>query len=142
MSAMSDYLEVEIRKHIFRTGSFTKPTVLAVALCTASPTDAGTGASMNELPNANGYARQTLNPLDANWSALSSTGGATANQAAITFGPCTSSDWAAVTHVAICDSATHGAGNMLLWGALAASKTVQVGDTVSFDVDDLVITFA
>lgn len=31
MAAMSDYLEVELRKHIFRTGSFTKPTVLAVA---------------------------------------------------------------------------------------------------------------
>lgn len=36
MASMSDYLEVELCKHIFRTGSFTKPTALYVALSTAA----------------------------------------------------------------------------------------------------------
>ena len=39
MSAMSNYLEDQLVKHLFRTGSFTKPTVIAVALCTSAPTD-------------------------------------------------------------------------------------------------------
>lgn len=142
MSQMSDYLEVEVRKHIFRTGSFTKPTVLAIALCTAAPTDASTGATIVEMPDANGYARQTLNPLDANWSAPDATGGLTRNQAAITFGPVTGSDWAAATHVAILDSATWGAGNMLLYGTLTLPKTGTVGDTIVFSIDTLAITFA
>ena len=53
MAAMSDYLEVELIKHIFRTGSMTKPTVLAVALCTAATSDSQTGATITEVTNAN-----------------------------------------------------------------------------------------
>jgi hypothetical protein len=142
MASMSDYLEVELRKHIFRTGSFTKPTVLAVALCTAAPSDSSTGSTITEPNSGHGYARQTLNPGDGNWSAPNSTGGVTANQAALTFGPVTTSDWPQITHVAICDSATYGAGNLLFHGALSVAKTAQVGDTVTFDIDALTITFA
>lgn len=142
MSAMSDYLEGQIRAHIFRTASFTKPTVLAVALCSSSPTDAGTGASMNELANANGYARVARNPLDANWSAPDTTGGVTANVADITFPTVTGSNWAAATHFAVLDSATYGAGNMLFHGALTTPRTALVGDTPNFPAGSLVVTFA
>ncbi len=141
MSAASDYLEVELRKHIFRTGSFTKPTVLAICLCTAAPTDASTGASITEPPDANGYDRQTLNPLDANWTAASATDGLTDNASAITFGPCVTADWATITHFAICDSATYGAGNMLLYGTIT-NKTIAVGDSYSIPVGDLNVTIA
>ena len=141
MSQMSDYLEGQIRAHIFRTASFTKPTVLAIALCTAAPTDASTGATITEVANANGYARQTLNPLDANWTAASSTDGLTDNASAITF-PVATGAWGTVTHVAICDSATWGAGNMFLYGTLAVSKVVGSGDTFKFNIGDLDITFA
>lgn len=139
--SMSDYLEDAIRKHIFRTGSYTKPTVLAIALCTATPTDASTGSTITEPPSANGYSRQTLNPLDANWSAPNTTGGVTKNQSILTFGPVTTADWSAVTHFAICDDATYGAGNVLFWGSFTVSKTAQVGDTVSIAVDALSVTF-
>lgn len=138
---MSDYLEGEIIKHIFRTGSFTKPTVLAIALCSAAPTDASTGATITELANANGYSRQSLNPLDANWTAPGA-GGLTDNASLITFGPATGSDWAQATHIAICDSATWGAGNMLLYGTLAVAKTVQVGDRLEFAIGAIDVTFA
>jgi hypothetical protein len=43
MAAMSDYLEQQLRTHIFRTGSFTKPSGLFVALCTAATSDSSTG---------------------------------------------------------------------------------------------------
>src|SRR4030067_902027 len=103
MSQMSDYLEGQIRAHIFRTASFTKPTVLAIALCTAGPSDANTGATITEALNSGAYARQTLTPLDANWTAPDTTGGLTDNASAITF-PTATGNWGVVSHVAICDS--------------------------------------
>lgn len=141
MSAASDFLEAEIIKHIFRTGSYTKPTVLAIALCTAAPVDSDTGAlTSKEAANAGAYARQTLNPLDANWTAPGS-GGLTDNASAITF-PVATASWGTITHVAICDSATYGAGNLLLHGALTTSKVVGIGDTFKFNIGDLDITLA
>jgi hypothetical protein len=142
MSQMSDWLEGQIRAHIFRTATFTKPTVIAIALCTALPDDTKTGATITEVTNANGYARQTLNPLDANWTAASATDGLTDNASAITFPTCTTATWGTVSHVAICDSATWGAGNMLFWGTLSVSKVVGVGDVFKFAIGDLDITFA
>ena len=92
MSALSDYAEVEIRKHIFPAGSFAKPTVLGVGLATAATTDANTGATVTEVTNANAYARVAANPLDATWTGASSTDGLTDNAAAITF-PTASGSW-------------------------------------------------
>lgn len=141
MAAMSDYLEVELIKHIFRTGSMTKPTVLAVALCTAATSDSQTGATITEVTNANNYSRTSLNPLDANWAATNGSNGITSNSSAITF-PQASGSWGTVSHIAICDSATWGAGNVLFHGALAVSKTINNGDTFSFQIGDLQITLA
>lgn len=141
MAKMSDYLEDELIKHLFRTGSFTKPTVMAISLCTADPTDSGTGASMSEVANSGAYARVDVPPLDANWRATVAQDGETNNVAAITFTTATGS-WGTVTHVAICDSATHGAGNMLFYGALTASKTVANGETFEFAIGALTITLA
>lgn len=142
MSAMSDYLEGEIRKHLFRTGSFAKPTVLAVALLTATPTDASTGATITEPPSGDGYVRAQLNPLDANWSAPDATGGVTRNQGVLSFGTVVNTNWPSVTHFAILDSATLGAGNVLIWAAVTLAKTATVGDTVTIPVDALTVTFA
>lgn len=140
MTQMSDYLEQEVIKHIFRTGSFTKPTVLAVALCTAAPNDASTGATITEVANSNGYARTTINPLDANWTSPG-TGGLTDNAIAIMFGPATGS-WGTITHIAIVDSATHGAGNMLMYGTLTSSITISSGESIAFNIGALDVTFA
>ena len=92
MAAMSDYLEGEIRKHIFRTGSFTKPTVLAVALFTAAPSDSGGGTEVS----GGGYARVQRDPLDANWTGVSATDGLTDNAAALTF-PVPTANWVSST---------------------------------------------
>jgi hypothetical protein len=136
MSQMSDYLEVEIRKHVFRTGSFVKPTALYVALFTAAPSDAGGGT---EVAGGN-YARQNLAPLDANWTAPDGTGGLTDNAVAITYGA-PSANWGSITHFAIFDAVT--AGNMLIHGALTTPKTVNNGDPApSFPIGSLDVTLA
>lgn len=136
MSAMSDYLEVELRKHVFRTGSFTKPAALYVSLHTANPTDAGGGAEVS----GGSYARVQRDPADANWSAPDATGGLTANVADITF-PSPSANWGVITHVAIWDAPT--GGNLIGHGALTTPKTVNNGDAApKFLAGSLSITFA
>lgn len=117
MGAMTDYLEASLRTHIFRTGTFTKPAVLAVALFTAAPGEAGGGTEVA----GGSYARVERDPSDSNWSAVSGTDGLTDNVAALTF-PAPTGNWGVVTHAAILDAVS--VGNMLLYAPLATAKTV------------------
>lgn len=136
MSQFSDYLEDKLRQHVFRTGSYTKPTVLAVALYTAAPGEAGGGTEVS----GGSYARVQRDPLDANWTAPDTTGGLTDNAAALTF-PTPSAGWGVVTHTAILD-ATSG-GNFLFYGALTTPKTINNGDPApAFAVGAMDVIFA
>jgi len=130
----SDYAENELLDHIMGVGSLTMPTVY-VALCTADPEDAGTGADMDEVADANAYARVAI-AADFSTPAAS---GSIANDGQIDFVEATGA-WGTVTHFALLDSGTHGAGNMLAHGDLTASKAVGDGDTVSFAIGDLTVT--
>jgi hypothetical protein len=133
---MSDYLEGQIRAHIFRTASFTKPTVLAVALYTATPGETGGGTEVT----GGSYARVQRDPLDANWTAPDATGGLTDNAAALTF-PAPTANWGVVTAMAILDATA--AGNFIIYGALTAPKTINNGDPApSFPIGALDVTFA
>jgi hypothetical protein len=135
MSKMSDYLEVELRKHLFRTGSFTKPSELHISLHTADPTDDGSGTEVS----GGSYARVQRDPLDANWTAASATDGVTDNAAAITF-PAPTANWGSITHFGIWDASS--GGNLLIHGALTTPKTVNNGDAApSFATGALDITF-
>lgn len=135
MAAMSDFLEVELRKHLFRTGSYTKPTVLAIALFTVAPTDAGGGTEVT----GGSYVRIDVPPLDANWSGASSTSGLTDNVAEIAF-PVATANWGTVVAVGIFDALT--VGNLLFHGTLTTSKVVNTSDQFKFPIGDLDITFA
>lgn len=135
MAKMSDYLEVELRKHIFRTGSFTKPSALWVSLHTADPTDAGNGAEVS----GGSYARVQRDPADAAWTAASATDGVTKNAATITF-PSPTANWGTVTHFGIWDASS--GGNLICYGALGTPKTINNGDAApAFAADAIVITF-
>lgn len=138
----SDYLENLIVDHIFRTRTWSKPTALYMALFTTAPSDSGGGT---EVTGGN-YARVNLAPLDTNWSATqggtsgnsSGAGGQTANALAITFNAPTA-NWGTVSHFAIMDAVT--GGNMLIWDALVASRTILSGDPApSFPIGALQIT--
>lgn len=136
MSKMSDYLEVELRKHIFRTGSFTKPSELHISLHTADPTDDASGAEVS----GGAYARVQLDPADANWTAASATDGVTDNASAITFPAPSGANWGVITHFGIWDAAS--GGNLLIHGQLTTPKTVNDGDAApSFAIGALDVTF-
>lgn len=128
MGSASNYLENEVLDHVLKVGSFTVPSNIYVALSTADPTESG--GSIAE-PAGNNYSRVQCNTWDA------ASGGATANTSVITF-PTPSGSWGTVTHFALYDASS--AGNMLFYGALAASKSVGAGDTPSFAAGALQIT--
>ena len=142
MAEMSDYLEDSLVTHIFRTNSWSKPTVLALALLTTAADDDDTGTFSTstgvEVPNSNAYARVARNPLDANWAG--SVDGMTNNVAAITFAQATGS-WGTVVALAIVDSATFDSGNMLFHSTVNTSRTIDNGDTAELAATALTITF-
>lgn len=142
MAEMSDYLEDSLVTHIFRTSSWSKPTVLALALLTTAADDDDTGTFSTstgvEVPNANAYTRIARNPADANWAA--SVDGMTENVAAITFVQATGS-WGTVVALAIVDDATFDSGNMLFHSTVGTSRTIDNGDTAELAATALTITF-
>jgi len=136
MSQASDYLEVELRKHLFRTGSFTKPTVLGIALFTVAPSDAGGGTEVA----GGSYARVNVAPLDANWTASSTTSGQTTNANAITF-PAPTANWGTVVEFGIFDALS--GGNLLLHGQVSPAIVVNSGGPApTFPAGSLQVTIA
>jgi len=133
--SLSDYAEVELLDHITGKTALTMPTI-SVGLWTATLSDTSTGATAGEVSGGS-YARVTTS--GATWNAAAS--GAVDNASAIVF-PTATASWGTVTHVALLDSATLGAGNIIGWADLTASKTVGSGDTLQFNAGALDITLA
>lgn len=129
--SFSDFLELELLDHVFGNAAYSAPATLYVALFTATPSDAGGGTEVS----GGSYARKDVTNNATNFPAAAS--GAKSNGTAITFVTATAS-WGVVTQFGIFDAVT--AGNLLAWGDLTASKTVDSGDTVSFAIGDLDIT--
>ena len=129
MSAMSDFLENKLVDHLLRNTAYTMPTGIYVGLYTATPSDAGGGTEVT----GGSYARVQVGPSTTAWNATqggtsgasSGTGGQTANATDITF-PAPTANWGVVTHFGIFDAAS--SGNLLMWAALTANKTINAGD--------------
>lgn len=130
MSAFTDYAENKLCDHLFRAQTFSAPATLYVALFTASPTDAGGGTECT----GGDYARVAVTCSLTNWSgtqgagttaASSGTSGTISNNISVTF-PTPTASWGTVVAVGLCDAAS--AGNLLLYGAVSPSKTINNGD--------------
>lgn len=134
MGSLSDYAELELLDHVFNA-AYSPVATIYLALCTADPTDAGTGASMNEVTNSNGYARKAITFAAAATRAIAQTGN-------VTFDTVTGAGYGPVTHWAVVDSGTHGAGNMLAHGSLSTSKTLVAGNVPSVASGQVTITFS
>jgi len=126
MGSFSDYYEDKIIDHMLRNQAFTPPSALYVALYTVSPSDSGGGTEVS----GGSYARQAVTFTAAS-------GGATSNSADVTF-PQATADWGTIVAVGIFDSSS--GGNLLAWGTLTASKTVNNGDQFKILAGDLDIT--
>lgn len=123
--SMTDFLENKILEHSLGKTAYAMPGCY-VALFTANPTDAGGGTEVT----GGAYARQA-----ATWAAAS--GGSISNNADINF-PVATATWNTVTAIAIFDAAA--TGNMLWWGTLSTSKTINTNDQFKIATGNLTIT--
>jgi hypothetical protein len=136
MSAMSNYLESGILNHLFRTGTFSKPSTIAVALTSNIPDDT---QGYSEVANAGSYARVDVGaPDNGDWDFVDqvSDSGHIQNTAAITF-PTATANWGMVSGVVVFDNATYGAGNVLFRGALPSPRDIRTNDQYSFAIGGL-----
>jgi len=133
MGSLSDFAELELLDHVFNE-AYAHSAVVYLALCTADPTDAGTGAVMNECANDNGYAREAITFAAADARSIAQTGAVTFDLA--------SGSWGTVSHWAIVDSITYGEGNMLAHGSLDENKVIVSGNVPSVASGEVTITFS
>lgn len=123
---LTTYLKNEIYDHVLRNASYTSPTTVYLALFTDATDDAGGGTEVS----GGSYARQAV-AFDA------PTDGVGSNTAAETF---TNMPAVTVTNAALYDAST--AGNMLMHGTLLSSKTVGAGDSLTFAIGDIDVTWS
>ena len=125
---MSDYLGLEVLDHILGTGAYTMPSTVYVGLSTGSFNDDNSGTELT----GNNYARKAIT-----FGAASS--GAASNNAAVEFNAATGS-WGTVSHFGLFDAVS--SGNLLIHGALTASKVIETGDILKIAIGDMDITAA
>jgi hypothetical protein len=134
MSNLTDYAEKKLNDHILGITSYTKPTATYASLHTASPTD--TGSHSNEITGSFGLTRLSIT---ASMNATGATSGLADNASALEIGPC-NANAGTVTHAGLEDAST--VGNMLLWVANTASRTLLSGDSFRWAAGQLTVTFA
>jgi len=136
MSAASNYLENALLDHVLANTAYTQPTLylglfLNTSTNAASNLEAGT-LTDEVTTSGSAYARQTI-AFDA------ASGGSADNTATVTF-PAATANWGTITHVAVMDAAT--SGNVLFYGAVTTSKTIESGDTFQVSAGNLTISLA
>ena len=142
MPAFSNYYESGILNWIFRsnTNNFTRPNVLAVALCRNVPLETDNGATIPEITNAGSYARVSLGaPANGTWTEVSqdaSSSGTMDNVSAITF-PVATADWGWASGMAIVTSGVYGEGEVVMFGALPTPKLIGTGDQFTFSIGNI-----
>ena len=119
MGSLSNYSENALLGHLF-TSAYTAPAGIYLALLTADPAS-GDGASITEAADANNYARTAISFGAASTRRVT-------QDALLTF-PAASGTWGTITHWALVDSATYGAGNVLAHGAFSSSFSPVAGNT-------------
>jgi hypothetical protein len=126
----SDYLELELLDHVLGNSAYSAPATLYFALYTVAPTDAGGGTEVT----GGSYARASHTNNLTNWPSANPK----QNAVAITFAQATA-DWGTVVAFAI-HGAASGDAQMLYWGDLTASKSVENGDTAEFAINGITVT--
>ena len=135
MSAASNYLENKVLDHVLKNTAYSQPSTLYVGLFTNTSGNAAANLEAGTLTDevsGGSYARKT-----AAFSAASS--GSASTSATITFDAATA-NWGTITHVAVIDNST--SGNVLFWGAVTTSKTIETGDTFQITSGNLTISLA
>ena len=143
MSQASNYLEQKLLDHVLRNTAYTSPTTVYVGLFKETVDTATTVANLeagtltDEVANSHSYARVAVT-----FGAAHATNGSITTSGNVTFAAANGGDFGVITHIAILDGNTHGSGNVLFYGALTTSKTIQDGDTFQITTGNLTVTLA
>lgn len=139
MSAASNYLENKVLDHVLTATSYSAPGTRYLALFNNTSGSAAANLEAGTLTDetstsGTAYARQAVT-----FAAASS--GSSATNATVTF-PTATANWGTITHVAVMDGGTAGSGNVLFYGAVTTSKTIETGDTFQVSSGNLTISLA
>jgi hypothetical protein len=137
MSAASNYLENKVLDHVLTATAYSQPSTRYLALFTNTSGNAATNLEAGTLTDevstsGSAYGRETVTFAAAS-------GGTSATNATVTFDTATA-NWGTITHVAVMDAET--SGNVLFWGAVTTSKTIETGDTFQVSSGNLTISLA
>jgi hypothetical protein len=137
MSAASNYLENAVLNHVLGNTNFTQPGTLYLGLFKNDSGQATanleTGTLTDEVTTAgSAYVRKAITFATAS-------GGSASSSATVTFDAATA-NWGTITHVAVMDASS--AGNVLFYGAVTTSKTIETGDTFQVSSGNLSISLA
>ena len=119
MGSLSDFAENKLLDHLLNA-AYTPIADLYIALCSADPTDAATGAVCNELADANDYAREIITFGAAGLRKISQSNTISFNEAL--------GAWGTVTHWVVVDSAVYGEGNVLAHGVVSPAISPIAGN--------------
>jgi len=131
MAAKAETLSNLLLDAVLRNVAYVSPANVYAALYTVTPTATTPGT---EVTTAGGTL---YNRVAATFAAAASA--STSNSGAVTF-PVAGAAWGTVVGAAVTDNATPGAGNVLYFGNLTASKVVGVGDQLNFAIGALTVT--
>ena len=146
MSAASNYLENKVLDHVLKNTSFSQPSGLYLALFNNTSGSAATNLEAGTLTDetstsGTAYSRKNINVNGSSGAFNAASSGSTANTQTVTFDTATA-NWGTITHVAIMDSGTAGAGNVLFYGAVTTAKTIETGDTFQVSSGNLTVSLA
>jgi hypothetical protein len=141
MSAASNYLENKVLDHVLKYGSapYTGASTIYLALFNNTSGSAAANLEAGTLTDetstsGTAYARQAV-------TFASASSGTSATSATVTFATATA-NWGTITHVAVMDGGTAGSGNVLFYGAVTTSKTLETGDTFQVSSGNLTVSLA
>lgn len=142
MSAAANYTEEAVLDFFLKNNSLTTtaPATVYVALFNSDPSTGATSenleaGTLTDECGGGAYARQS-----ATFGTI--TDGSVSTNADITFPAATDANWGTITHLAITDNSSSGAGNVLFYGALTTSKNIESGDTFQITSGSLTVTLA
>lgn len=131
-SEIANALSNSMYDHVLRNTAHTSDTTVYLAMFTSTAIESELEASTftNEVANANAYARIAL-------TVTAPSDGAGSNSGDHTFAAATPGNWGTLRWVAITNSATRGAGAVLVYTQLNSDVVINNGNTLQFNSGDL-----
>jgi hypothetical protein len=137
MSAASNYLENKVLDHVLTATAYSQPSTRYLALFNNTSGSAAANLEAGTLTDETSTSGTAYVRKAVTFAAAS--GGSSATNATVTFDTATA-NWGTITHVAIMDAET--SGNVLFYGAVTTSKTIETGDTFQVSSGNLTVSLA